>query len=252
MQIDQNSEGKTTILSFSGELDAANLDEVKEKVDGLIQSGHSQLVFDLEDLKFINSSGLGYFIKALKQTHELDGDLVLAKPSKFFQTTIKTLGIDQIFHIFGSPEEAVKHFASDDAVEEQEFEGQRDLSLLGSTDLHFKIIDGPDKTAVGKILSIYEDGPMFKYPADPDSMSIDPDDLQLGSKLSIRFRQPFLDQERFFEMDAEIVFAMDLEDEDATKFRLEYTKIDDKDRELLTQFVQDLDLFRSQAKPHDD
>ena len=93
---------------------------------------------------------------------------------------------------------------------------------------------------------------MFKYPADPDSMSIDPDDLQLGSRLSIRFRQPFLDQERFFEMEAEIVFAMDLEDEDATKFRLKYTTIGDRDRELLAQFVSDLDLFRSQAKPHDE
>jgi hypothetical protein len=104
--------------------------------------------------------------------------------------------------------------------------------------------------AVGKILSIYEDGPTFKYPADPDKVKIDPDDLQIGRKIWIKFRQPFLDQERFFEMECEITMAVDLDDaQGAAKYRLRYLKIADGDRKLLEQFVRDQDQFRKYGRP---
>ena len=70
-----------------------------------------------------------------------------------------------------------------------------------------------------------------------------------GRGLWIKFRQPFLEKERYFEMEAEIVMAVDIDDEDAAKFRLRYTSIDDKDKAVLEQFVADQDLLRSQAKP---
>ena len=116
--------------------------------------------------------------------------------------------------------------------------------------MFFRLIDEPDTMGKGKILSIYEDGPTFKYPADPDKVKIDPDELTIGRKVWIKFRQPFLQKERFFEMEAEIVMAVDLEDSDgASKYRLRYTKIDEKDRKILEQFVADQDLLRSEAKP---
>ena len=81
-------------------------------------------------------------------------------------------------------------------------------------------------------------------------MKIDPDELTIGRGLWIKFRQPFLEKERFFEMEAEIVMAVDLDDtEGAAKYRLRYTKADDKDRTMLEQFVKDQDLLRASAKP---
>jgi hypothetical protein len=116
--------------------------------------------------------------------------------------------------------------------------------------MFFRLLDDPAAMAVGKILSIYEDGPTFKYPSDPDRVKIDPDELTIGRKLWIKFRQPFLEKERFFEMDAEIVMAVDLDDaEGAAKYRLRYTRIDEKDAKVLEQFVRDQDLYRSEAKP---
>ena len=249
MKIEDRQEGDVTIVTFKGELDAANLGEVKEQVEQLIHKGHSNLVFNLAGLTFVNSSGLGYLIQAHKHAREQDGEVVLSQPSNFVQITIKTLGIDQIFAIYGSDEESVAHFQGEESVEEQHFEGARvDASLLGSTDLRFALSDEPDRFAEGRILSIYEDGLTFKYPADPDRMSIDPDDLQLGGGLHLEFQQPFLDKERAFKMEADIVFAVDLDDE-STKFRLQYTKIDEEDRKVLEGFVKDQDLFRSEGRP---
>jgi len=251
MKIDRKKAGNVTILAFTGEFDAFNLPTISEKIDTLIEKGAVRLAFNLRLLKFINSSALGYLIKTAKRLRELDGELVLTEPSKFFQTTIKTLGIDQIFKVFPADEEAVKYFHDAGGARAESFEGVPvDEKLLGSTTMFFRLLDEPDTMAVGKILSIYEDGPTFKYPADPDKVKIDPDELTIGRGLWIKFRQPFLEKERFFEMEAEIVMAVDLDDiEGASKYRLRYTKVDEKDRKVLEQFVADQDLLRSEARP---
>jgi anti-sigma B factor antagonist len=252
MKIERKTAGNVTILAFTGEFDAFNLPTISEKIDALIQGGCNRLVFNLHLLKFINSGALGYLIKTHKRLRELDGELVLSEPSKFFQTTIKTLGIDQIFKVFENDTEAVKYFHDAGGRQSKEFEGVPvDEKLLGSTTMFFRLLDAPETMAVGKILSIYEDGPTFKYPADPDKVKIDPDDLIIGRSVWIKFRQPFLERERFFEMEAEIVMAVDLEEDPngASKYRLRYTKIDPSDRKVLEQFVKDQDLLRNEARP---
>jgi len=251
MKIERKTAGDVTILAFTGEFDAFNLPTISDKLDNLINTGAKKLVFNLRLLKFINSSALGYLIKTRKRLAELDGELVIAQPSKFFQSTITTLGIDQIFKIFPVDEEAVKYFNEAGGELQTDFEGiPVDEKLLGSTTVFFRLLDEPSVMAVGKILSIYEDGPTFKYPSDPDKVKIDPDELTIGRGLWIKFRQPFLEKERFFEMETEIVMAVDLDDSDgAAKFRLRYTKVDEKDRTMLEQFVKDQDLLRASAKP---
>jgi anti-sigma B factor antagonist len=251
MKIGRKTAGNVTILSFTGEFDAFNLPVISEKLDALIQTGCRRLAFNLRLLKFINSSALGYLIKTAKRLKELDGELVLSEPSKFFQSTIATLGVDQIFRIFPSDEEAVKYFHDRGGQEKKDYEGiPVDEKLLGSTTIFFRMLDDPAAMGVGKILSIYEDGPTFKYPADPDKVKIDPEDLTIGRKVWIKFRQPFLQKERFFEMEAEIAMAVDLDDaEGASKYRLRYTKVSQEDRAVLEQFVKDQDLLRSEARP---
>jgi len=252
MKIERREVGNVNILTFIGEFDAHNLGAISESMDTLIGTGRIHLVCNLSLLKFINSSALGYLIKTNKRLRELDGELVFSQPSKFFQSTIHTLGIQAIFKIFPSDDEALKYYQDAGGEQQKEFEGVPvDEKLLGSTSMFFRLLDDPATMAVGKILSIYEDGPTFKYPSDPDRVKIDPDELTIGRKLWIKFRQPFLEKERFFEMEAEIVLAVDLDDDPdgASKYRLRYTKVDDKDRQVLEQFVRDQDLLRSEARP---
>ncbi|MHC4849280.1 MAG: STAS domain-containing protein [Planctomycetota bacterium] len=242
MRIERREEsGGVTVLTFSGEFDAFNLPKISEGIDQLIQKGRTLLVFNLKGLKFINSSALGYLIKTHKSLREYDGELVLSEPSKFFETTIATLGIDQIFKIYTNDEEAVKHFHGEGGEEKTEYEGVPvDESMVGSTKLFFKLIDAPENMAVAKILSIYEDGPTFKYPSDPD---IDPDELLIGRKLWAKFRQPFLEKERYFECEAEIVMAVDIDNDPhgAAKYRLRYTRMDPADRAALEEFLRGID-----------
>lgn len=110
MKIERRTDGSVTTIAFTGEFDGFNLPEVSEEIDGFIDSGARHVVFNLRELKFINSSALGYLIKTAKRLKGMDGELVLSEPSQFFETTVRTLGIDQIFRMFPSDGEAVKHF----------------------------------------------------------------------------------------------------------------------------------------------
>ena len=254
MKIERREEDGVTILGFTGEFDAFNLQKISEGIDQLIQKGRTNLIFNLKGLKFINSSALGYLIATHKRLREYDGELVLSEPSKFFETTVATLGIDQIFKIYTNDGEAVKHFHGEGGEEKTDFEGVPvDESMIGSTKLFFKLLDAPETMGVGKILSIYEDGPTFKYPSDPDKVKIDPDDMLIGKKIWAKFRQPFLEKERYFECEAEIVMAVDLDNDphEASKYRLRYTKMDPKDQAALEEFVRTQDQIRKIAKPKD-
>ena len=110
MKIERKTAGNVTILAFTGEFDAPNLPQVEEKTDTPIQEGCTHLVFNFRLLTFVDSSALGHLIKTAKRLKDLGGELVLSEPSKFLQTTIKTLGIDQILRVFPSDEEAVTYF----------------------------------------------------------------------------------------------------------------------------------------------
>jgi hypothetical protein len=85
----------------------------------------------------------------------------------------------------------------------------------------FRLLDSPETMAVGKMLSLYEDGPVLAYPAEPGQVTIDPDERCIGREIWIRFRPPFPGKERFLEMEAEVVMAVDLDvSEGTSKYRL--------------------------------
>jgi anti-anti-sigma factor len=61
-EIDSACEDETGRLTLSGELDLATVPRVQEAVDELLAQGVRQLVVDLGDLGFVDSSGLRLFI----------------------------------------------------------------------------------------------------------------------------------------------------------------------------------------------
>lgn len=228
MRIERRQAGQVDILSFSGEFDASKAPLTE--IDRLVEDGRIRLVCNFRDLKFIASPVLGYLVKTGKRLKGRGGELVFSEPSRFMRATIQTLGLDQIFEVFPGDAAAFAHLAK------APLDGLPvDEKILGSTTISFRRLDAA-ATAVGRILSLHKDGIAFLYPADPDRVKIDPEDLDVGRKLWIRFRQPFLDRERFFEMEAEITGSADL-DEGSRRYRLRYTRIEDRDRETLARLV---------------
>ena len=76
VSIEEMGEG-TAVIRLSGLLNAHTAPSMKEQIEVLINSGTSQLIFDLSNVDFIDSSGLAALVSGLKKVRALDGQLCL-------------------------------------------------------------------------------------------------------------------------------------------------------------------------------
>ncbi len=257
MKLEKHRYEDVVILKFTGEFDTFNLPAFSERIDRMIDTGDTQFVFDLRLLKFINSAALGYLIRTSKRLEGTGGQMVLARPSKFIKKTLTTLGLDDVFKMFESVEAGVQHFRTGEDVGEIRLEGgEYDEALTGSVPILFRPSGSDEANAlpnqVGRIVTLYEDGLLFRYEPDSDKGE-DPVEkfLTAGQTLKLKFRQPFAVKEYYFEMSGQIqdVSKMSGGDDDDTAvdaIRVSYEDIKAEDREHLQQFVRDQESWKSE------
>jgi len=96
------------------ELDASNAAEFKRDIARVLQA-NTKVVLDLSRLRFVDSSGLGAMLSCLRQLSAKSGDLKLCGMSKQVQGLFELVRMHRIFDIFGTREEAVRAFQTQDA-----------------------------------------------------------------------------------------------------------------------------------------
>ena len=253
MKLEKHRYEDVIILKFTGEFDTFNLPAFSERIDRMITAGDNQFVLDLRLLKFINSAALGYLIKTRKVLAEAGGGMVLARPSKFVKKTLSTLGLDDIFQMFDSVEGGVMHFRTGEDVGQITLEGgEYDEALTGSVPILFRPKGDGDEAPnqVGRIVTLYEDGLLFRYEPDGDGDNVSAS-FQEGAHLKLKFRQPFAIKEYYFEMGGEIVEVTkmasgDDDDTPVDAVRVKYHDIKADDRTHLEQFVRDQESWKSE------
>ena len=86
-------------LAIRGEVDVSTSAALRGELYGIIDSGARRVVVDCSEMDFIDSSGLGVLVGALKRVREKDGELVLrslnASANKVFEIT----GLTKLFTI---------------------------------------------------------------------------------------------------------------------------------------------------------
>lgn len=92
--IEQTANDGIHTLSITGELDIATTPKLEEEVNNAIAQGANTVLIDLENLSFIDSSGLRMF---LHLSHQAAGDgwrLVIANPSEQVRTVLRVTGTE--------------------------------------------------------------------------------------------------------------------------------------------------------------
>lgn len=89
-----------TVVFLRGELDAAAADEVRARLLELIHPGR-QLVVDLGDLEFLDSSGLGVLVLALTRSRDVGARLVAANPTPRIHRLMETSKVASLFGLEG-------------------------------------------------------------------------------------------------------------------------------------------------------
>jgi anti-sigma B factor antagonist len=94
------------VLAVSGEVDVATAPRLRERLVGLVGEGRTRIVVDLEKVDFIDSTGLGVLVGALKRVRTNDGDLALVCTGPRILKVFEITGLTKVFAIHRSVDEA--------------------------------------------------------------------------------------------------------------------------------------------------
>lgn len=86
------------VVTVTGEVDAHTADQVRTAVEAGIEPG-ARLVADLSGVSFLDSTGLGVFVTALKHLREQDGSLDLVVTSPRVMKVFELTGLDVLIPI---------------------------------------------------------------------------------------------------------------------------------------------------------
>jgi anti-sigma B factor antagonist len=97
-----------TVLSLSGEIDIATAPRVRERLYALLAEGKEKLVVDLDDVGFLDSTGLGVLVGVLKRVRTQGGELRLVCTQPRIVKVFEITRLDSAFAIFDSIDGAVR------------------------------------------------------------------------------------------------------------------------------------------------
>jgi anti-sigma B factor antagonist len=110
------SEGDRHVLAVRGEIDLFTAPELKSALGEALESGHTRIVVDLTNTSFLDSTALGVLIGAVKRLRSRDGVLTIVNTDPNIAKTFEITGLDQIFTIRPTRDEAVEALDADEAA----------------------------------------------------------------------------------------------------------------------------------------
>jgi anti-anti-sigma factor len=112
VKITQREVRGAVILDLNGKLTGGpDADVFRKLFEGLIQQGKKQIVVNLENVSWINSTGLGILIHNYSSVRGAGGDLVVMGASERIESILYVTKLNLLFKSFENEEDAVKSFS---------------------------------------------------------------------------------------------------------------------------------------------
>ncbi|WP_121256965.1 anti-sigma factor antagonist [Nocardioides ferulae] len=99
----------TTIVAVGGEIDVYTAPKLRDKITELVADGVYHLVIDMENVEFLDSTGLGVLVGGLKKVRAHDGSLHLVCTQDRLLKIFRITGLAKVFVIHDSAEAALAH-----------------------------------------------------------------------------------------------------------------------------------------------
>jgi anti-sigma B factor antagonist len=97
----------STVLALTGEIDLYTCPEFKQELLRVIADGASLVVVDLTGTTFIDSTALGVIIRGVESLKQKDGRLVVVCVDPNIVKIFEVTGLNRIFSVYGSRDEAL-------------------------------------------------------------------------------------------------------------------------------------------------
>src|SRR5918998_1124001 len=99
-------EGERTVVEVAGEIDVYTAPKLRETIVSLVEAGQKNLVVNLEQVEFLDSTGLGVLVGGLKRVRTQEGSLELVCTQERLLKIFRITGLGKVFAIHGSQAEA--------------------------------------------------------------------------------------------------------------------------------------------------
>ena len=111
MNLQIEDKGTAVLMQVKEErLDAHNSGELKSQMLKLFEEGKSNLIVDLADVRFVDSSGLGALVSGFKNASSRNGSLKLTGLQMQVKSMFELTRLHRVFEIFTDPEDALASF----------------------------------------------------------------------------------------------------------------------------------------------
>ncbi len=112
MEIVERQAGAVMILDLKGELVIGDGDELlKDKINSMIQQGHTNLLLNLEGVPYVDSAGLGQMVSTLNTVRRQGGALKLLNLTKRIEDLLSITKLLTVFDAFDNEQEALDSFS---------------------------------------------------------------------------------------------------------------------------------------------
>lgn len=111
MQVRIEERGDAVLIEVKEErLDAHNSGELKAQMLGLFEEGKNNLVVDMQEVRFVDSSGLGALVSGFKNASARSGNLKLSGLQPQVKSMFELTRLHRVFEIFPNAQEALASF----------------------------------------------------------------------------------------------------------------------------------------------
>jgi anti-sigma B factor antagonist len=105
--VDEAVDDKTHVVSLRGEIDAATAPRLGSRLFGLADEGKRGVVVDLSEVTFMDSTGIGVLLNALRHFGTRHAQMVVVCPSDNVRRALEITGVSNIISVFDSREKAL-------------------------------------------------------------------------------------------------------------------------------------------------
>jgi anti-sigma B factor antagonist len=102
----READGKT-IVAVGGEIDVYTAPKLRDKITELVGQGSYHLVVDMQQVEFLDSTGLGVLVGGLKKVRAHDGSLRLVCNQDRLLKIFRITGLAKVFVIHETADEAL-------------------------------------------------------------------------------------------------------------------------------------------------
>lgn len=107
LSVTERTDG-TVHVDVGGAVDVYTAAQLRSALDAVISRGHTRLIVDLDDVDFLDSTGLGVLVARLKLVRVQDGWIRLVCSAEKILRVLRITGLDKVFPIHETIDQAAQ------------------------------------------------------------------------------------------------------------------------------------------------